>query len=301
MSKTGKHAAPKPAHKNAIHKKTLLAIVGLTMVLTPVAPAAAATLDQDLSKQIPAIALAKNDGTVRSQDTLSSSEKDELLISTTIEVPADADWDLGSRPEVSSTPPPPPPPPPSADVSSASTRQQQAPLVASSTRSQDSVTSATRPVNASVSPAAPATVSQAPVAPSGTASAPQTPSKPAAEASKPSSAKPSGVRARIVSIARQYSGTPYVAGGADPSGWDCSGFTSYVFAQAGIHLPRSSGEQRNAGREVSASEAQPGDLVWWTGHVGIYTGNGNHIAARNPSTGTFEGPVYGSPVYIRVL
>ena len=104
----------------------------------------------------------------------------------------------------------------------------------------------------------------------------------------------------VVNIARQYIGAPYVWGTAGPSSFDCSGFTSYVFAQVGISLSRSSSAQRYAGTVIPASEAQPGDLLWWPGHVGIYTGNGQHIAARNPSVGVQEGPVYGSPIYIRL-
>jgi cell wall-associated NlpC family hydrolase len=119
----------------------------------------------------------------------------------------------------------------------------------------------------------------------------------AATASAP--ANPSG--SAIVDIARRYVGTPYVHGGASPSGFDCSGFTMYVFAQLGINLPRTSSAQRYAGTVVSASEARPGDLVWAPGHVGIYTGNGNHIAARSPGTPLYESVIYMSnPVFIRV-
>lgn len=106
----------------------------------------------------------------------------------------------------------------------------------------------------------------------------------------------------IVAYARQFAGTPYRLGGTTPAAFDCSGFTSYVFASVGVNLPRTSGQQRYAGRVVSAAEARPGDLVWWPGHVGIYTGNGNHIAARNPSTALYEGPIYhNSPTFIRVV
>ncbi|UNX55214.1 NlpC/P60 family protein [Georgenia sp. TF02-10] len=105
----------------------------------------------------------------------------------------------------------------------------------------------------------------------------------------------------IVNIARQYIGTPYVLGGSSPGGFDCSGFTQYVFAQVGISLPRTSSAQRGAGVVVSAAEARPGDLIWAPGHVGIYTGNGQHIAARNPSTPLYESPIYMSnPTFIRV-
>src|SRR5690606_22772668 len=108
----------------------------------------------------------------------------------------------------------------------------------------------------------------------------------------------------IVDIAFRYVGTPYVYGGASPAGFDCSGFTWYVYQQAGISIPRSSSAQRNAGTVVSASEARPGDLVWWPGHVGIYLGDGQHIAARNPSKPRQAGPISdvgrGTPTFIRI-
>lgn len=136
-------------------------------------------------------------------------------------------------------------------------------------------------------------------APAAAASSNDTAAAPAqTQASTPA---PPSTAGGVVGIARQYIGVPYVWGGATPSGFDCSGFTQYVFKQIGINLPRSSSQQRYAGTVVSASEAQPGDLVWWPGHVGIYTGNGNHIAARQPGTALHESPIYHSnPTYIRV-
>jgi cell wall-associated NlpC family hydrolase len=118
----------------------------------------------------------------------------------------------------------------------------------------------------------------------------------------PAAAPASASAGAVLSIARQYIGVPYVYGGTTPAGFDCSGFTQYVFAKVGVALPRTSTAQRGAGVVVPASQAQPGDLVWWPGHIGIYTGNGQHIAARRPGTPLQEGPVYGAnPVYIRVL
>ena len=123
----------------------------------------------------------------------------------------------------------------------------------------------------------------------------------AQESEAPAESAASASGSAVVDIARRYVGTPYVHGGTSPAGFDCSGFTSYVFAQVGVSLPRSSGAQRNAGQVVSAAEARPGDLVWGPGHVGIYTGNGQHIAARNPGTALHEGPIWlSNPTFIRV-
>ncbi|MBV7362872.1 C40 family peptidase [Actinomycetaceae bacterium TAE3-ERU4] len=85
-----------------------------------------------------------------------------------------------------------------------------------------------------------------------------------------------------VAVAYRYLGTPYRWGGSSPSGFDCSGFTSYVYRQLGINLPHSSTSQARYGRRVSMAEARPGDLMWRPGHVGIYIGNGKMIHAPRP-------------------
>lgn len=93
------------------------------------------------------------------------------------------------------------------------------------------------------------------------------------------------VRDQVVDIAHQYSGSPYVYGGTSPSGFDCSGFTQYVFAKAGIDLNRTSRSQYQQGEYVSRSDLKPGDLVFFGSpiwHVGIYIGNNKMISAENP-------------------
>ena len=91
----------------------------------------------------------------------------------------------------------------------------------------------------------------------------------------------------IVSLAQQYLGVPYVYGGSSPSGFDCSGFTMYIFAQVGVKLPHGATSQLSYGASVSRSELQPGDLVFFqdygavASHAGIYIGGDQFIHASS--------------------
>jgi len=89
----------------------------------------------------------------------------------------------------------------------------------------------------------------------------------------------------VVGIAEQYLGVPYVWGGASPAGFDCSGFTMYVYAQVGVSLPHNAAAQYGYGSPVSRGDLAPGDLVFFDGlgHVGLYVGNNTFIHA--PHTG----------------
>ena len=104
----------------------------------------------------------------------------------------------------------------------------------------------------------------------------------------------------VAALAMQYVGVPYVWGGSSPSGFDCSGLVSYVYAQFGVSLPHQSEGIRAAGTVVSASEARPGDVVWWPGHVGIYMGNGMMVDAANESIGVQYAAVYSGATYLRI-
>ena len=105
------------------------------------------------------------------------------------------------------------------------------------------------------------------------------------ETPKPSSSG-SGKGQQIANFACQYIGYPYKAGGTSlTNGADCSGFVWAVYQAFGYSLPRSSYAQSGAGRAVSYSEAQPGDIIYYGGHVGIYIGNGQIVHASTERTG----------------
>lgn len=91
----------------------------------------------------------------------------------------------------------------------------------------------------------------------------------------------------LADYALQFQGYPYVSGGNTPSGWDCSGFVQWVFAQFGVSLPHFSGAQMSVGTAVgSIAEAAPGDIIVNTQHAAIYIGNGMVVNALNPAQGT---------------
>jgi cell wall-associated NlpC family hydrolase len=129
------------------------------------------------------------------------------------------------------------------------------------------------------------------VQPHSTARTASTPSRSTARVSRSSAPARTSVpvaHSSVVAIASRYLGVPYVYGGSSPRGFDCSGFTMYVYGLLGKHLPRTAAQQYSAATRISRSSARPGDLVFFfTGgivtHVGIYTGGNMMIAA--PHTG----------------
>lgn len=124
---------------------------------------------------------------------------------------------------------------------------------------------------------------QSDISTTSTTSKTHTPPTPAAIAPPAAS---SASASAVIANAKQYLGVPYVWGGSTPSGFDCSGFVSYVYRSVGISLPRTSRDQQNVGTRIALNQVQPGDLVFRglpAYHVGIYIGGGQYIHA--PQTG----------------
>ena len=118
----------------------------------------------------------------------------------------------------------------------------------------------------------------------------------------------SGTAGDLIKFATGYAGkTPYVWGGTDPvKGWDCSGFAQFVFRHYGIELPHQSESMKAVATKWGATDDQnnpkAGDLMWKSGHVAIYIGNGQLVEAANPRLGTRVTKVYKANwIYFNVL
>jgi len=103
----------------------------------------------------------------------------------------------------------------------------------------------------------------------------------------------------VFATALQYQGVPYVFGGADPSGFDCSGFIMYVYAKYGVSLPHSVHQQDALGTPITEAEAQPGDVIIFNdeSHDGFYAGNGMILHAPYPGASVREQPLWSSDVH----
>ena len=106
--------------------------------------------------------------------------------------------------------------------------------------------------------------------------------------------------AKLVKVAKRYAGTRYVFGGSSPSGFDCSGFTKYIYAKFGVDLPHSAWAQGKKGHRVSRANAKPGDLVITANgaHVGIWVSKGKFIDAPKPGERVHVRKIYTNNYYI---
>lgn len=117
----------------------------------------------------------------------------------------------------------------------------------------------------------------------------------------------SDVRSKLVSYAESFKGLPYVWGGSTPSGFDCSGLTSYVYAHVtGKNIGRTTWNQDNSGTHISLSDLKPGDLIleYGKGHVAMYVGNGMQVEAPQPGDNISVNPVpyqYGAMYGLRYV
>jgi cell wall-associated NlpC family hydrolase len=208
-------------------------------------------------------ALADDDVRTTAVDVSALTEPARAIVDAApvVAAPAEATWTFENPGATAVTPPPPPPPVVEEEP------EPEPEAAASRSRSAEPQAPAADPAPAPVGVPAPASAS-------GSA---------------------------VVEIAAGLVGIPYVWGGTTPAGFDCSGFTSYVYAQVGITLPRTSGDQRYAGVEVPRDQAQPGDLIWSPGHISIYAGGNLQVDAPTPGKSIQVREIWQSaPTFIRV-
>jgi cell wall-associated NlpC family hydrolase len=151
-----------------------------------------------------------------------------------------------------------------------------------------------------VRPGRPAAATPAAAAPAATAAAPRAPTavtRPAASPATTAAPKPSGPRpganvpapspgaGGAVAAAMSQLGVPYRFAAAEPGvAFDCSGLTQWAWGQAGVRMPHSAGAQYAMFPKVSLADIQPGDLVWYPGHIGMYVGGGQYIHSPYPGS-----------------
>ncbi|MFJ3495902.1 C40 family peptidase [Streptomyces sp. NPDC086091] len=130
----------------------------------------------------------------------------------------------------------------------------------------------------------------------------------AASSSDTVSTPASGSVGTVISFLKAQLGDAYVMGATGPNAWDCSSLVQAAFRQVGVDLPRVSQDQSMAGTDVSLSNIQVGDILYWGGkgsayHVGVYIGNGQYLDAANPSKGVVIQDLSGYPASgaVRVL
>ncbi|MCT1658193.1 C40 family peptidase, partial [Brevibacterium luteolum] len=130
--------------------------------------------------------------------------------------------------------------------------------------------------------------------------------KPKKDEKKSKAQQEKELRDNIIKTARKGMGVRYVWGGNTTKGWDCSGYTVWVYKQNGINLPRHTSAQKAAGKVIPASQAKPGDLIWVPGHIGIVSETkGQMYDAGSKRTGTtkrsYSWMLKRGAVFVRVI